>query len=47
MKAEGEQYATKDFFDFTIVNDDLEYAYNQLKDYCLNVYWSSTVEDDE
>eukprot|EP00842_Homolaphlyctis_polyrhiza_P002418 jgi/Hompol1/3177/HPOL_006385-RA len=33
-------------FDFTLVNDDLEQAYRQLKDYCLSMYWKDFEEED-
>ncbi|KAH9274433.1 guanylate kinase [Batrachochytrium salamandrivorans] len=29
----------KSTFDFTVVNDNLERAYEELKEYCLGVYW--------
>jgi guanylate kinase len=41
LKAEAsfkESIESKEFFDKTIVNDDLETAYQELKEYCLNAY---------
>lgn len=26
-------------FDFSVVNNDLEKAFKELRDYCLSVYW--------
>jgi guanylate kinase len=33
-------------FDYTIVNDDLEVAYQQLKSYCLEKYWQDFEKDE-
>jgi hypothetical protein len=48
MRAEAafnNEYNIADFFDFTIINDNLEKAYAQLKEYCLGVYLDYTDED--
>ncbi|KAI8906863.1 P-loop containing nucleoside triphosphate hydrolase protein [Gorgonomyces haynaldii] len=34
-------------YDFKIVNDNLERAYRELKDYCLNVYWKDFDQEDQ
>jgi guanylate kinase len=33
-------------FDLMIVNDDLEDAYKQLKDFCLQRYWDDYDQDE-
>ena len=33
-------------FDLQVVNDDLENAYRELKDYCLSAYWKDFEEED-
>ncbi|KAI8925268.1 hypothetical protein BC831DRAFT_415235 [Entophlyctis helioformis] len=33
-------------FDFTLVNDELERAYAELKAYCMRVYWADFEDDD-
>ena len=33
-------------FDMTIVNDDLEKAYKELKEYCLSMYWKDFNEEE-
>ncbi|KAL2916048.1 hypothetical protein HK105_204472 [Polyrhizophydium stewartii] len=33
-------------FDLTVVNDDLERAYRELKEYCMSVYWKDFEEED-
>jgi guanylate kinase len=33
-------------FDLTIVNDDLEVAYQQLKEFCLERYWHDFEKDE-
>lgn len=40
-----EQYANEKFFDYTLVNDDLEKAYQELKSFVLSQYWETY--DDE
>lgn len=48
MRAEAsfkDEYRITDFFDFTIVNDDLEKAYAALKHFCLGVYRDNEQED--
>lgn len=37
-KARDDQYKSE--FEKTIINDDLEKAYQELKEYCLQVYWN-------
>jgi hypothetical protein len=39
------EYNIADFFDFTIINDNLDKAYAELKEYCLGVYLDYTDED--
>ncbi|KAI8895704.1 P-loop containing nucleoside triphosphate hydrolase protein [Globomyces pollinis-pini] len=43
-KAMQEEYQGE--FDYTLVNDDLERAYKELKEYCLNLYWKEFDEED-
>jgi guanylate kinase len=39
------EYNIADFFDFKIINDNLEKAYSELKEYCLGVYLDNTDDD--
>ena len=36
----------QNFFDRIIVNDDLDRAYAELKDFCLSAYWHEGAEED-
>ena len=44
QKAQQEQ--EQQGYDFSIVNDNLDRAYRELKDYCLSVYWKDFDQED-
>ena len=44
-KARAGNYVDGDY-DLVVVNDDLERAFKQLKEYCLSIYWKSFEEED-
>lgn len=39
------EYNISELFDFKIINDNLEKAYAELKEYCLGIYLDNTDED--
>ena len=39
------EYNIAEFFDFKIINDNLEKAYSELKEYCLGVYLENNDDD--
>lgn len=39
------EYNVANFFDYKIINDNLERAYAELKEYCLRAYLDNTDED--
>ena len=48
MRAEASfnnEYNIAELFDFKIINDNLEKAYAELKEYCLGRYLDNTDED--